>query len=151
MNLFYSCHEFILQLSWCLSIFNKRRFYSSCKPHSVLQKSLYIQGNIHSPLQVRVGSPDVPDCPGQFRNGKKCPASRQVHFGTMKRHGMKFSWAHFADFAIKLLKNQKVKIYLQQNKYAYAAKISTEFVKIELLTQLNIDRSMDTNRFQSQR
>jgi len=60
---------------------------------------------------------------------------------------MKFSGAQFADFAVKLFKNQKVTIYLQQNKYAYAAKFSTEFVKIELLTQLNIDRSMDCKSF----
>ena len=35
---------------------------------------------------------------------------------------MKFSGAQFADFAVIFFKNQKVKIYLQQNKYA---KIST--------------------------
>ena len=58
---------------------------------------------------------------------------------------MKFSGARFADVAVKrvFFKNQKVKICLQQNKYAYAAKISTQFLKIELLTQFNIDRPMD--------
>ena len=34
----------------------------------------------------------------------------QVHSGTMKRPGMKFPWAQFADFAVMFFKNQKVKI-----------------------------------------
>ena len=52
------------------------------------------------------------------------PRPGQVHSGTMKPPGMKFSGAQddFADFAVIFFKNQKVKIYLQQNKYAYAAK-----------------------------
>ena len=49
---------------------------------------------------------------------RNVPRPSQVCSGTMKRPGMKFSGAQFADFAVKFFKNQKVKIYLQQNKYA---------------------------------
>jgi len=78
---------------------------------------------------------------------RNVPRPGQVHSGTMKHSGMKFSGAQLADFDVIFFKNQKVEIYLQQNKICICRKISTEFVKIELLTQLNIDRPMDCKSF----
>ena len=42
------------------------------------------------------------------------PHPGHVHFGTMKCPRMDYSRAKFADIAIIFFKNQKVKIYLQQ-------------------------------------
>jgi len=53
------------------------------------------------------------DSPGMERN---VPRPGQVHSGTMKCPGMQFSRAQFADIAVIFFKNQKVKMYLQQNK-----------------------------------
>src|SRR6218665_3395563 len=66
----------------------------------------------------------VPDCPGQSRNGKNCPASRPGPFWGNETSRNEVFWSSrddFADFAVIFFKNQKVKIYLQQNN-AYEAK-----------------------------
>jgi len=73
------------------------------------------------------------------------PRPGQVHSGTMKRPGINFSRAKFADFAVIFLKNQKVKTYLQHKKICLYSKISTELVKTEILTQMNFD--MDCKSF----
>jgi len=84
------------------------------------------------------------DSPGMERN---VPRPGQVHSGTMKRPGMKFYGAQFARFCCYTFQKSESKKYLQQNKHACAEKLSTEFVKIELLTQLNIDRSINYKSF----
>jgi len=62
------------------------------------------------------------DSPGMEQNILR---PGKVHSGTMKRPGMNFSRAKFADFALVFFKNQKVKIYLQHNQIWLCSKLSS--------------------------
>jgi len=73
------------------------------------------------------------------------PRPGQVHSGTIKRPGMNFSRAKFADFAVIFFKNQKVEIYLQHEQIYLCSKISIELVKTEIMRQMNFD--MDCKSF----
>ena len=51
------------------------------------------------------------DSPGMEKNA---PRPGQVHSGTMKRPGMNFSRAKFADFAVTFFQKSESKICLEQ-------------------------------------
>jgi|SRR6218665_15864 len=93
------------------------------------------------------------DSPGMERN---VPRPGQVHSGTMKRPGMKFSGAQFADVVVIFFKNQKVKIYrpicnktnmrMQQKSTVFLHKsvLNTSCIKLMLYTLYNIHYTMHT-------
>src|SRR6218665_753203 len=80
------------------------------------------------------------DSPGMKQN---VPRPGQVHSGTTQRPGMNFSRTKYVNFAILYSNNQKVtKSYLRhQHNYRpmQHSTISTELIKAELLTQMNVN------------